>query len=105
MSNPPHLVIFKASVAVQLFAAAAELRFSHALRILFVDRQIMFLICSHSMLSSNHEQSILTCAQAPAGPGALQTGGCAFGFAGACSRHRSRTAARPGRAIQRQWPL
>jgi hypothetical protein len=32
-----------------------------------VDREMMFLICSYLMLSSNHEQSILTCAQAPAG--------------------------------------
>ena len=40
----------------------------------------MFLICSHNVLCSRHEPSILSCPQAPAGHGALRTGGCDFPF-------------------------
>jgi hypothetical protein len=40
----------------------------------------MFLICSHCVLCSHHEQSILSCPQAPAGHGALRAGGCDFSF-------------------------
>src|SRR5229473_3548131 len=40
----------------------------------------MFLICSRCMLCSEHEQSILSCPQAPAGHGALRAGGCDFSF-------------------------
>ena len=36
----------------------------------------MFLICSHGLLCSRHEPSILACPQAPAGHGALRAGGC-----------------------------
>ena len=65
----------------------------------------MFLICSHGVLCSDHEPSILSCPQAPAGHGALRAGGCAFFFSRTRGCDRARTAARPRRAIQRQRPL
>ena len=40
----------------------------------------MFLICSHDVLCSIHEPSILSCPQAPAGHGALRAGGCDSAF-------------------------
>ena len=52
-----------------------------------------------------HEPSILSCPQAPAGHGALRTGGCAYPFSRTCGRDRARAAAWPRRAIQRQRPL
>src|ERR1700688_2838572 len=45
-----------------------------------VDGELLFLICSQSVLCSDHEPSILSCPQAPAGHGALRTGGGAFAF-------------------------
>jgi hypothetical protein len=60
-----HLVTFKTSVGLQFFAATL-------LWIFF----FVFLICSQSVLRSPHEPSILSCPQAPAGHGALRTGGC-----------------------------
>ena len=40
----------------------------------------MFLICSHDVLRSIHEPSILSCPQAPAGHGALQPAGAPSSF-------------------------
>ena len=59
-----HLVTFKTSVGMQIFAA-----------VLGVDSSIdLFRICSQDLLRSEHEPSILSCPQAPAGHGALRTG-------------------------------
>ena len=56
------------------------------------------------MLCSLHEPSILSCPQAPAGHGALRTGGC-DAFSRACGRDREQAAARPRRAVQRERPV
>src|SRR3954451_4401976 len=65
---------------------------------------MMFLICSFDVLCSLHEPSILSCPQAPAGHGALRTGG-----GGTLSRTRRRdreqAAARARRAVQRERPV
>src|SRR5712664_2283341 len=60
----------------------------------------LFLICSIDVLCSDHEQSILSCPQAPAGHGALRAGGCVFSLSRGRRRDRTRAAARPRRAVQ-----
>src|ERR1700687_427350 len=40
-----------------------------------VEDYLMFLICSQDVLCPEYEPSILSCPQAPAGHGALRTGG------------------------------
>src|SRR5882757_4847314 len=91
-----HLVTLKSACRLQLFAAGAI----RPARYLAVDEDTMFLICSYRVLCSDHEPSILTCPQAPAGHGALRAGGCAFSFSRTGGRHRARAAAWSRRAIQ-----
>ena len=97
-----HLVIIKAAVCVQFFAALGRCLSAFALRCELLS--MMFLICSIGVLCSLHEPSILSCPQAPAGHGALRTGGCDT-FSRACGRHRKQATARPRRAIQRERPV
>src|SRR5258707_8980891 len=66
---------------------------------------MMFLICSHDMLCSVHESSILSCPQAPAGHGALRAGGCAFFFSPTPPPDPARAAAPPRRPIPPPPPL
>src|SRR5258705_10098254 len=69
-----HLVIIKAAACVQFFAApgaGASSDVCASCELL----SMMFLICSFGVLCSLHEPSILSCPQAPAGHGALRTGG------------------------------
>jgi hypothetical protein len=74
LSQSNQLAVLQRIVAARSFRAI-EIRW-----LFFPDEQIMFLICSQGMLCSTHEPSILKCPQAPAGHGALRTGGCAFPF-------------------------
>src|SRR5215208_3531673 len=97
-----HLVTIKAAVGVQFFAALGANAFSDA-GIRCELSPMMFLICSGDMLCSLHEPSILSCPQAPAGHGALRTGGCDI-FSRACSRDRQQAKAWPRRAVQRERP-
>src|SRR5215207_1064347 len=98
-----HLVTIKAAVGGQFFAAAGASAFSDAgVRCELLS--MMFLICSFDVLCSLHEPSILSCPQAPAGHGALRTGGCDT-VSRACGRDRQQAKAWPWRAVQRERPV
>src|SRR5260370_31829651 len=62
---------------------------------LAVEDCLMFLICSQDLLCSEYEPSILSCPQAPAGHGALRTGGGAFSSFPTCGRQPTPTASPP----------
>src|SRR6267142_3932353 len=98
-----HLVIIKAAACVQFFAAPGAVTPS-AVCASWELLSMMFLICSFDVLCSLHEPSILSCPQAPAGHGALRTGGCDT-FSRACGRHRTQATAWPRRAVQRERPV
>src|SRR5215207_3655082 len=98
-----HLVTIKAAAGVQFFAALAPMPFpTFVLRCELLS--MMFLICSFGVLCSLHEPSILSCPQAPAGHGALRTGGCDT-FCRACGCDRKQATAWPWRAVQRERPV
>src|SRR5215216_4822463 len=98
-----HLVIIKAAVGVQFFAAPGPVPFpTFVLRCELLS--VMFLICSFDVLCSLHEPSILSCPQAPAGHGALRAGGCDT-FSRACGRDRKQATAWPRRTIQHERPV
>src|SRR2546423_4051236 len=86
-----HVVTIKTAACVQLFAAPGAAA-SSGVRASCELLSMMFLICSFAVLCSLHEPSILSCPQAPAGHGALRTGGGGTLFP-ACRRHPTQASA------------